>query len=155
MSSSLLAGLVRLVPRIDPPRLKCGATSGTVSGRVWVVSPATRYLNPSRTPITSSPRLIASMVTDEITPLIPGAGPPPTTIASRPRGAGVSMGQTPRAYRRCARGRGAGVRRKDSESGGEFQGGPAAASRLRGGSPVKTPGNASNDVKWAAGNFAF
>src|SRR5579883_3135539 len=99
MSSSRLAGFVRLVPRIDPPRLKCGATSDTVNARVWVVSPATRFLNPSRTPTTSSPRLIASIVTDEITPLIPGAGPPPTTIASRPRDAEFDMGRTPQAVR--------------------------------------------------------
>src|SRR5690242_4483054 len=33
-------------------------------------------------PITRNPQLIASMVADAITPLMPGAGPPPTRIAS-------------------------------------------------------------------------
>src|ERR671936_687007 len=56
-----------------------------VSGRAAVVSPPTRFLNPSRTPSTSIPWLIASIVTELITPLMPGAGPPPTTIASLPR----------------------------------------------------------------------
>src|SRR5437763_16962356 len=36
-------------------------------------------------PITSSPALRASIVTDEMTLLMPGAGPPPTRIAQRGR----------------------------------------------------------------------
>src|SRR5688572_20560498 len=56
-----------------------------VRGRAADVSPPTRFLNPSRTPRTSMPWLIASMVTELMTPLMPGAGPPPTTITSLPR----------------------------------------------------------------------
>ena len=43
----------------------------------------TRCLNPSRMPMTSKPWLIASMVAAEMTALMPGAGPPPTTMPRR------------------------------------------------------------------------
>src|SRR5205814_8261169 len=56
-----------------------------VSGRTRETSAAVRCLNPARTPSTSIPWLTASMVTELMTPLLPGAGPPPTTIATRPR----------------------------------------------------------------------
>ena len=48
MSASFLAGLVREVPRIDPP-CKCSRlTSAIVSLRTWSTLPWTRFLNPSR-----------------------------------------------------------------------------------------------------------
>ena len=42
------------------------------------------HWKPSWMPITSMPWLRASMVTALMTPLMPGAGPPPTSRASRP-----------------------------------------------------------------------
>src|SRR3954462_7330191 len=71
-----------------------------VSGRTRDVSAAVRYLNPSRTPTTSSPWLTASITTELMTPLIPGAGPPPTTIATFPRIAESAM------VRNASKGRG-------------------------------------------------
>src|SRR6478672_6166172 len=59
--------------------------------RTCVVSPLTRFLNPSRIPMTSIPWLMASMVTELMTPLMPGAGPPPTTMTSLPRGDDSAM----------------------------------------------------------------
>src|ERR1700688_566372 len=46
------------------------------------VSPFTSHRYPSMIPIPRRPRLAASIVAEAITPLIPGAGPPPTRIAS-------------------------------------------------------------------------
>src|SRR6266481_8753391 len=42
-------------------------------------------------PTTSMPWLMASIVTELMTPLIPGAGPPPTTRARRPEFASFAM----------------------------------------------------------------
>ncbi len=64
---------------------------------MWSASPWTSHLNPSRQPITSRPWLIASMVTELMTPLIPGAGPPPTTSASLPPAAIAAASSRPRA----------------------------------------------------------
>src|SRR5262249_54382437 len=44
----------------------------------------TSHLKPSCTPRTSKPSLIALIVTEEMTALMPGAGPPPTRIANLP-----------------------------------------------------------------------
>src|SRR5262249_57189323 len=79
------AGFVRAVPSIEPPRRLILLTAGIVSGWQCPGSPCARYLNPSWNPITSMPPLIASMVTALITPLMPGAGPPPTTSANLSR----------------------------------------------------------------------
>src|SRR6266404_4740812 len=48
------------------------------------VSPLASHRYPSRMPTTLNPWLIPSMVAALMTPLIPGAGPPPTRIASLP-----------------------------------------------------------------------
>ena len=57
-----------------------------VDGRAAAASTTsrrTRFLKPSRMPTTSKPSLMASMVADEMTVLMPGAGPPPTRMPSR------------------------------------------------------------------------
>src|SRR5882724_9869820 len=52
------------------------------SGVTWSMSPCMIHSNPSRTPTTSTASNRARMVAAPITLLIPGAGPPPTRIAS-------------------------------------------------------------------------
>jgi len=56
-------------------------TSSIDSSMIFGSVPAARSRYPSKMPITRSPLLIASIVADAITPLMPGAGPPPTRIA--------------------------------------------------------------------------
>src|ERR1035437_2820373 len=48
------------------------------------MSPCARYLKPSRKPMTSNPLLMPSMVAAAMTPLMPGAGPPPTKMPNLP-----------------------------------------------------------------------
>src|SRR5438093_5341846 len=52
------------------------------SGVTWSMSPCMIHSNPSRTPSTSTAYNRARMVAAPITLLMPGAGPPPTRIAS-------------------------------------------------------------------------
>src|SRR5712691_10783475 len=52
------------------------------SGVTWSMSPCMIHSNPSRTPSTSTASNRARIVAAPITLLIPGAGPPPTRIAS-------------------------------------------------------------------------
>src|SRR2546426_10471346 len=52
------------------------------SGVTWSMSPCMIHSNPSRTPSTSTASNRARMVAAPITLLMPGAGPPPTRIAS-------------------------------------------------------------------------
>ena len=68
-----LVGLSRAVLRIDPPWKWIRETSFIVSGLTWDVSPRQSHLNPSMIPMTDIPLLIASIVRELITPLIPGA----------------------------------------------------------------------------------
>src|SRR5215213_4530054 len=97
-----------------------------VSLRLWVVDPSTRWRNPFWKPMTSIPWLMmASMVTDEMTPLMPGAGPPPTRMPRRlpfrelamlwvlGRGTGPGDGKERAAGRR----RSAGPRVRDAATG--------------------------------------
>src|SRR5882724_5805946 len=53
------------------------------SGRTLLVSPRMMAEKPSRMPSTGMPETQARMVAAPITLLMPGAGPPPTRIASR------------------------------------------------------------------------
>src|SRR5438128_6169104 len=62
---------------MEPPRAWIRDTSVIESGRTCAVDPWMRCSNPSRIPITSQPEFTASMVAEEMTELIPGAGPPP------------------------------------------------------------------------------
>src|SRR6185436_13202676 len=57
-------------------------TSSRLSGRTSSTRPCMRRSNPSRIPRTSTPCSSARMVAALITLLIPGAGPPPTKMAS-------------------------------------------------------------------------
>src|SRR3989449_6667714 len=52
------------------------------SGVTWSMSPCMIHSNPSRTPSTSTASNRARIVAAPMTLLIPGAGPPPTRIAS-------------------------------------------------------------------------
>src|SRR6266542_191898 len=57
-------------------------TSVMSSSTACSVSPSASQRKPSKQPSTRRPRLRASMEAAAITALIPGAGPPPTRIAS-------------------------------------------------------------------------
>jgi hypothetical protein len=70
------------IPMIEPPVLCMRDVSLMVSSSIWLVSPSAIHLKPSLIPITSKPLLIASIVAALMTPFIPGAGPPPTSMAS-------------------------------------------------------------------------
>src|SRR5690348_1257903 len=54
------------------------------SGRQYCTSPCASHLKPSRKPMTSKPWLMPSMVAAAMTPLRPGAGPPPTNMPNLP-----------------------------------------------------------------------
>ena len=58
------------------------STASIVSGVVWSMSPCISHSNPSRTPTTSIPSSAARIVAAPMTALMPGAGPPPTRMAS-------------------------------------------------------------------------
>src|SRR2546422_2478808 len=57
-------------------------TSPMSSGVTWSMSPCMIHSNPSRMPSTSTASNRARIVAAPMTLLIPGAGPPPTRIAS-------------------------------------------------------------------------
>src|SRR5256885_1294993 len=59
-------------------------TPSMVSLTACSVSPLASHRYPSRTPRTLNPWLMPSIVAALMTPLMPGAGPPPTRIASLP-----------------------------------------------------------------------
>src|SRR5260370_19044368 len=68
----------------------CGASARSNSLKPSM--PLTRCLKPSMKPMTSTPSdSMASMMAAEMTPLIPGAGPPPTRRAKRPGDEAVNM----------------------------------------------------------------
>src|SRR5712671_2807581 len=75
-------GLAREMPMWEPPRKWIRLTSPMSSGVTWSMSPCMIHSNPSRTPSTSTASNRARIVAAPITLLIPGAGPPPTRIAS-------------------------------------------------------------------------
>src|SRR5438128_5079266 len=88
-------GLAREIPIYEPPRKWIRLTSPMSSGVTWSMSPCMIHSNPSRTPSTSTPSNRARMVAAPMTLLMPGAGPPPTRIASVRR----SVMAAPRASR--------------------------------------------------------
>src|SRR5256885_109205 len=65
-----------------PPRKWIRLTSPMSSGVTCSMSPCMIHSNPSRTPSTSTASRRARIVAAPMTLLIPGAGPPPTRIAS-------------------------------------------------------------------------
>ena len=75
-------GLAREMPMCEPPRKWMRLTSSMVSGRTWSMLPCMIHSKPSRTPSTSTPSSAPRMVAAPITLLMPGAGPPPTRMAS-------------------------------------------------------------------------
>jgi hypothetical protein len=83
-SSALMSrvGLAREMPRWLPPRKWMRDTVSIVSGRTRLTSPFMSHSKPSSTPSTSTPESRARMVAAAMTLLIPGAGPPPTRMAS-------------------------------------------------------------------------
>src|SRR5436190_14259765 len=85
MLVSDFVGLVLEVPSMEPPRRWMPLTPSIVSLTACSVSPWASHLYPSRTPRTLNPWFMPSMVAALMTPLMPGAGPPPTRIASLPR----------------------------------------------------------------------
>src|SRR5215831_21024156 len=87
----------------EPPRKWMRDTVSIVSGRVWVESPCISHSKPSSQPTTSTPSSAARMVAAPITLLMPGAGPPPTRIASRLRWLTVSSGSADRRHGQIVR----------------------------------------------------
>ena len=81
-ASADLVGFSREVPSTEPPVRCTRDTSSMVSGRSLSALRRTRFLKPSWIPMTSKPSLMASMAADEMTVLMPGAGPPPTRMPS-------------------------------------------------------------------------
>ena len=75
-------GLAREMPMYEPPRKWMRLVSSMVRGTTWEMSPSESHLKPSWMPMTSTPRSRARMVAAPITLLMPGAGPPATTMAS-------------------------------------------------------------------------
>src|SRR6266571_4236480 len=75
-------GLEREMPMWEQPRMLILLTSPMSSGVTWSMSPCMIHSNPSRMPSTSTASNRARIVAAPITLLIPGAGPPPTRIAS-------------------------------------------------------------------------
>ena len=80
--SGSLVGLAREMPMCEPPRKWMRLTSSIVSGRTWSMLPCMIHSKPSRMPSTSTPSSRPRMVAAPMTLLMPGAGPPPTRIAS-------------------------------------------------------------------------
>ena len=81
-SSGLFVGFAREMPSVEPPRKWMRLVSAMVRGVTREVSPSMSQRNPSWTPSTSTPERFARMVAAPITLLMPGAGPPPTRMAS-------------------------------------------------------------------------
>ena len=80
--SGFFVGLAREIPMCDPPRKWMRLTSSMVSGRTLSTLPCMIHSNPSRIPRTSTPSRTPRIVAAPMTLLMPGAGPPPTRIAS-------------------------------------------------------------------------
>src|SRR5437588_9933234 len=76
---SFLKGLVRLVPRMVPPRWRMPLVASRVSRSCWGGSSKPRQ--PSRMPITSRPCCSPRRTTARITALRPGQSPPPVSTA--------------------------------------------------------------------------
>jgi len=74
------SGLSRDVLRMDPPDAWMRETSSMVRGMNMSLCPSKSALKPPLIPTTFFPELMASMVAALMTPLMPGAGPPPTII---------------------------------------------------------------------------
>ena len=80
--SGFFVGLAREIPMCDPPRKWMRLTSSMVSGRTRSTLPCMIHSKPSRMPRTSTPSRTPRIVAAPMTLLMPGAGPPPTRIAS-------------------------------------------------------------------------
>src|SRR5208337_563277 len=78
--SGFFVGLAREVRRMEPPCRWIRETSSGRSSFVWDASPCMMWEKPSRSPTTRAPARAAVSAAAPITPLMPGAGPPPTTI---------------------------------------------------------------------------
>ena len=78
---SILIGLVRLEPRIVPPRGRMPRTCGMPSG---VVTPSSGPFQPSRNPTNSKPYSVTPLrTTARMTALRPGQSPPPVSTPTR------------------------------------------------------------------------
>ena len=82
MCSGRLVGFAREMPMHEPPRKWMRLVSSIVSGATCEMSPVMSHWKPSWTPRTSTPESAARMVAAPMTLLMPGAGPPATTMAS-------------------------------------------------------------------------
>ena len=82
MCSGFFVGLAREIPIADPPRKWMRLVSPIVSGWAWPKSPLISHEKPSCRPRTSTLERRARIVAAPMTLLMPGAGPPATTIAS-------------------------------------------------------------------------
>ena len=67
----------------EPPRKWIRLTFSMVSGLTWSRLPCMIHSKPFSMPSTSTPSSAARIVAAPMTLLMPGAGPPPTRIASR------------------------------------------------------------------------
>ena len=88
----LFVGFAREMPRYEPPRKWMRLASAIVSGMTCDVSPSMIQRKPSWMPSTSTPERQARMVAAPMTLLMPGAGPPPTRMASFILGLGAEEG---------------------------------------------------------------
>jgi hypothetical protein len=70
------------MPINEPPRKWIRLTTSMVNGITCSMSPCIKPEKPSRTPTTSMLSRAARIVAAPITLLMPGAGPPPTRMAS-------------------------------------------------------------------------
>jgi len=77
-----VVGLAREIPMNDPPRKWIRLTASMVSGMTCSTLPCITHSKPSWMPSTSTPSSTHRMVAAPMTALMPGAGPPPTKIAS-------------------------------------------------------------------------
>ena len=82
MCSGRLVGFAREMPMHEPPRKWMRLVSAIVRGATCETSPVMSHWKPSCTPRTSTPESAARMVAAPMTLLMPGAGPPATTMAS-------------------------------------------------------------------------
>ena len=82
MCSGRLVGFAREMPMQEPPRKWMRLVSSIVSGVTCETSPVMSHWKPSWSPTTSTSERQARMVAAPMTLLMPGAGPPATTMAS-------------------------------------------------------------------------
>ena len=75
-------GFAREMPMWDPPRKWMRLTASVVRRVVRSMLPCINHSKPSRMPTTSTPSSSHRMVAALMTLLMPGAGPPPTRIAT-------------------------------------------------------------------------